>query len=280
MIALPSAGVTYATHLLFAVSVAASAYACRASLARYFHAAWKPDASSQASIRDLILIGIAGGAGVTIAVAALGLPLWAAAIFGAVTALFLPRIVRNRRRERFKRDFDAALAESLQTVSSSLKAGLTLKDSLYVAVENCPPAFAVEVSVALKEYRFGRPIEEALDGVRSRVGTANSSIAFGSMIISSRLGGRLPEMLKQIVRTIRERERVEGRLKALTAQGRAQAFLLCAAPPVLFVGMYLYDPSKVSLLTDYWVGQILLGLAIVLEIVGIVVTSRVLKLEV
>ena len=52
--------------------------------------------------------------------------------------------------ERLSRDFDSALAESLQTVAASLKAGLTLKDALYVAAENCPPAFAAERAASEK----------------------------------------------------------------------------------------------------------------------------------
>jgi tight adherence protein B len=278
VLALPSPIVTYASHLLLAGACATLAYACRKRVVRYFRGMMRGERAAEG--RDLLAFGFAAGAIVATALTLLGLPLWAGGVFGGVTAFVLPPLVKGYRRRKYLRDFDGALAESLQTVASSLKAGLTLKDSLYVAADNCPPAFADEVTRALKEYHFGVPIEEALDKLRRRVGTPNCSIAFGSMIISSRLGGRLPEMLKQIVRTIRERQRVEGKLQALTAQGRAQAFLLCSAPPVLGIGMHLYDPAKTALLTDYWVGQILLSLAIVLEVVGIFVTSRILRLEV
>jgi Flp pilus assembly protein TadB len=268
---LPSTAVTYASQLLLAGSFAALAFGFRVAIGRYVRSLLGAegagsDAGGETGARYLVTLGLAAGGAAAVAIVAVGLPLWAAALFG--------------RRRRYVREFDAALAESLQTVASSLRAGLTLKDSLYVAADNSPPAFAREVSLALKEYHFGVPIEVALDKLRRRVKTPNCNIAFGSMIVSSRLGGRLPDMLKQIVRTIRERERVEGKLKALTAQGRAQAFLLCAAPPVLGIGMFLYDRSKMAMLTDYWVGQILLALAIVLELVGIFVTSRVLRLEV
>lgn len=277
-----SAAITYASHVALAGAAAAMLYAFRASLGRYLKSmvASNTNDSVTSEARDLAAIALASGGLVLLVLHFIGLPLVAAAAFGLGTALVAPRVVKVRRQRKFLKDFDAALAESLQTLASSLKAGLTLKDSLYIAAENCPPAFAREIALALKEYRFGMPIEEALDKVRRRVKTPNCNIAFGSMIISSRLGGRLPEMLKQIARTIRERERVEGRLSALTAQGRAQAFLLCSAPPVLGIGMYLYDRTKMALLTDWWVGQILLCMAIILEVLGIFVTSRVLRLEV
>ncbi len=279
MFLLPSPAVTYATHLAVALAFCAMGYAFRTSLSRYFRKVL-PTASNEAPVNDLVTLALAAGGVVAVVIVILGFPPSLAALVGGGVFAGTPRVVRNRRRLQYMKDFDAALCESLQTVASSLKAGLTLRDALQVATETAAPAFAREVAVALKEYRFGKPIDEALDLVRKRVATPNANIAFGSMIIASRLGGRLPEMLSRIVSTIRERQRVEGKLKALTAQGRAQAFLLCSAPPVLGIGMYLYDPSKMRLMTDSLVGQVLLALAIILEVVGIFVTSRVMKLEV
>jgi tight adherence protein B len=278
----PSAGVTYAAHVLLVGSIVTAGYTCRARLAAGARLAFgdgHEDVLARER-RESVLIGLLAGGAVTVAVTFVGLPLLVALAFGAVFAFATPVVVRKRRRERYLRGFDAALGESLQTVASSLKAGLTLKDSLRVATDSATPQVKEQVGRALKEYRFGVPIETALDGVRRRVPTANANIAFGAMIVSSRLGGRLPEILKDIVTTIRERERVEGKLRALTAQGRAQSAILMAAPPLMGIGLYFYDPSKMQLLTDYWVGQILLAVAIVLEIVGIVVTRRIMKLEV
>ena len=100
------------------------------------------------------------------------------------------------------------------------------------------------------------------------------------MIVSSTLGGNLPRMLIRTTHTIRERQKVEGKLQALTAQGRAQAALLCSAPPVLGLGLYFMDSGKMRLMTETTIGQVLLAVAIVLEVVGIFVTYRVMRLEV
>lgn len=273
---------TYASHLGLFLSLAVLLGVFKASIRDSILPLLGHDlAADQAKLRrTYIMIGAVAFGLVLCLLITFGLPIWVALLGGLAAAMLAPVFVRQRNRKKYIERFDAALAESLQTVASSLRAGLTLKDSLKVAAENCAPAFAVEVTLALKEYYFGVPIEQALDSVRKRVKTANCSIAFGAMIISSQLGGNLPEMLRKIVRTIRERQRVEGKLKALTAQGRSQAFLLCSAPPLLGIGMYLYDPQKMGLLTNYWVGQILLCLAIILEVVGIAVTMRVMKLEV
>ena len=180
----------------------------------------------------------------------------------------------------YQSSFDATLVESLTTISSSLKAGLTLKDSLVIAVQNCPPIFGAEVSRVLKDYRFGMSIDEALDGVRKRVRTQNANIAFGALIIGTQLGGKIPEVLSRIVATIRESDRVEGRLRALTAQGRAQGVLLCSMPVLIGVGMYFMDRPKMEYMMTSTIGKILLGLVVFLEVVGILATIKVMELEV
>lgn len=187
---------------------------------------------------------------------------------------------RGRLSARERSQFDGHLPDALQTIASSLRAGLTLKDSLGIVAQNETGILVREVQFALKEYHFGVAMEEALHGIRQRVHTSSCNLAFGAMIMSLEVGGDLPTMLHNIVGTIKERQRVEGRLKALTAQGRAQAVLLCLAPPFLALGMYLYDESKMALLTSGAIGQCLLVLAVVLEVIGIFVTSRVMKLEI
>jgi tight adherence protein B len=191
-----------------------------------------------------------------------------------------PIIVRKRRFVKYQKSFDASLVESLATVSSSLRAGLTLKDALVVAVQNCPEVFSAEIARVLKDYRFGQSIDSALDGVRRRVKTPNANIAFGALIIGTQLGGRIPEVLNRIVTTIREVDRVEGRLKALTAQGRAQGALLCSMPIIITIGLYFTDREKIEFMLTAPLGKLMTGIAVFLEVIGVLVTLKVMKLDV
>jgi tight adherence protein B len=279
----PSILITYASHILFGLSLAAVLCVCRSSIRKSWGAIKSqvtPEEADKGSAVELILLGIAAGIGVVCLFSMMSGNPWMGFGFGLLTAIVLPIWLSKKRRRDYLQAFDRTLAESLMTVASSLRAGLTLRDALTVAADNCPAPFSTEVGRALKEYHFGTSIEEALESLRHRVGTTDTKISFGAMIIGSQLGGKLPLILKKIVKTIRERERVEGRLKALTAQGRSQAALLCAAPPVLGVGMYFYDTQKMSLLTDTIPGQVMLAIAIALELIGIVVTLKVMKLDV
>jgi tight adherence protein B len=230
--------------------------------------------------KEFRTLGIVAGLFVWLLLLFIGLNVLVGVAFGVVVAIAMPRILLTIKKMRHIKAFESSLIESLAMVASSLKAGLTLHDSLKVTVHNSPKVFADEISFALKQYRLGTPIEEALDQVRTRVKTPNTSISFGAMIIATQLGGNLPETLTRIVRTIRERDRVEGKLKALTAQGRTQAIILCSAPPLIGVLMYFYDPEKMRLFTSTFIGQVLLVAAIILEVIGIMVTRKIMRLEI
>lgn len=188
--------------------------------------------------------------------------------------------IANFFEQRRRNEFDREFATTLHSISSSIKAGLSLKESLEVCLDVSNPVVRSEIQHALKLHAVGYSIEDSLDALRTRTPTELCNLAVSSMIISNQVGGNLPQMLVKIVSSIKERERVESRLKALTSQGRSQAAILVAAPPLLGLGMWLFDPSKAAILTSTAVGQILLCLAIALEITGILVTKRVMKLEI
>ena len=225
---------------------------------------------------------IGGGMGVVMfsVLLVMDLNILFALLMGFIVFAVTPVILRRRRFALYQKAFDASLVESLATVSSSLRAGLTLKDALVVAVQNCPPVFSAEVARVLKDYRFGKSIDASLDGVRKRVQTQNANIAFGALIIGTQLGGRIPEVLSRIVATIREVDRVEGRLKALTAQGRAQGVLLCSMPIIIGIGMYFMDRDKIEIMMTTPTGKFMIGIVVFLEIVGIAATAKVMKLDV
>jgi tight adherence protein B len=188
-------------------------------------------------------------------------------------------LFKKREVEKRKKEFDDSLGEGLQIISNSLRAGLTLKDSLKASLVSSPLAFKNEIELILQDIQIGIPMAQALEQAKIRVDTDNAGLAFGSMIISTKTGGDLPTMLERIIHTVGQRERIRGKLNALTAQGRMQAALVCSAPPLLFFFMYWFDKSRIQLLLDQTLGQILLALAVLLEVIGIFVTKKVMKLN-
>jgi tight adherence protein B len=270
----------YLSHILTWISLGAIFFVFKKRAGEFLDVILEKSSVGSTDIRRDQLIGFGSGVGIFSVLLLMDLNIVFALLCGAATFFITPVWIRKRRFEKYQKAFDASLVESLATVSSSLRAGLTLKDALVVAVQNCPAIFAGEVSRVLKDYRFGQSIDAALDGVRKRVQTQNTNIAFGALIIGTQLGGRIPEVLQRIVNTIREVDRVEGRLKALTAQGKAQGALLCAMPIIVTAGLYMMDREKIEYMMVSPVGKLLIGIAVFLEVVGILATLKVMKLDV
>lgn len=209
-----------------------------------------------------------------------GLNFWFALALCALASAVAPRLLVRRAQAEFEKRFDEALPDALSGIAGSLRAGLTIQKSLEVAAVATAPVFAREAEGTLKQYRLGASIDDALDGVRQRVKTPATNMSFGALVVGRRLGGPLPVILTRIADTVRERLRVEGKLRALTSQGRAQGVVLCGAPFVVGIGMRLFDAEKFALLTDTTPGQAILAVSMVLWIVGVVVTWKVMQLEI
>ncbi|HAZ11368.1 MAG: hypothetical protein A2X86_20185 [Bdellovibrionales bacterium GWA2_49_15] len=193
--------------------------------------------------------------------------------------IFCHTFIKKLEQKKKTQTFDRALNEGIQVISTSLRAGLTLREALMASVKSSPKAFADEVQNVLRDLGLGVSMEEALLEMRKRVNTPIANLALGAMIISNRQGGDLPTMLFKIGETINQRERIAGKLRALTAQGKMQAILVASAPPFLFVFMSFYDPKRMELLTQNFTGNCLLVLAVLLEVIGIFVTRKIMELK-
>ncbi|MBI2522372.1 MAG: type II secretion system F family protein [Bdellovibrio sp.] len=200
-------------------------------------------------------------------------------VISSATLIFCHSFIKKLEQKKKMQTFDKALNEGIQIISTSLRAGLTLRESLLASVKSSPRAFGDEIQTVLRDLGLGVSMEDALMEMRKRVNTPIANLALGAMIISNRQGGDLPAMLLKIGNTINQRERIAGKLKALTAQGRMQAILVASAPPFLFVFMSFYDPKRMALLTQNFLGNCLLALAVILEIIGIFVTRKIMELK-
>ena len=209
-----------------------------------------------------------------------GIPFLAALGLASTGFVFLPKYLQLNARDQMYKDFDDVLADSLLGLASSLEAGLTLPQAMGIAVQSGSPAFAFQAKKAVLEYKLGTDIDTCLVNISKRIPTGSSKMSFGALIIGRRLGGPLPTILKRIAAIIRERSRVEGRLRALTAQGRGQGMLVCSLPVCVIVGMAIFAPAKFEMLTTNIMGQLLLFTVISLEVIGVYVTLKTLKLEI
>ncbi|MCF6094185.1 type II secretion system F family protein [Microaerobacter geothermalis] len=196
-------------------------------------------------------------------------------IFASFPILYV-RLRKQKRKERL----EGQLVEMIQMVSNSLKAGYSLIQSLEVLSQEMAPPLSDEVTRLIQEMKLGLPVEEALIQFSSRIGSKDLDMIITAMLIQRQVGGNLARILDSIAETIRERTRIQGEIKTLTAQGRMSGFIFMLLPPGIGVILYLVNPEYISILIKNPMGLFMLGIAFASQLVGAVLIRRIVKIEV
>src|SRR5437667_7057395 len=179
------------------------------------------------------------------------------ATVAAVGGFFAPAgAVRYYRVRRIKL-FNTQLTEALQQLANALRAGLTFQQAMDQIGRESTAPLRQEFGLFTKEVKLGVPIEEALVNMANRVGSEDLELVATSTNIARQLGGNMAEMFETIAGTIRERFRLEGKIQALTSQGKLQGWIVASLP--LWIGLFFnwYRPDLMEPMFDPAYGYIL-----------------------
>lgn len=137
-----------------------------------------------------------------------------------------------------------------------------------------------EFGKMLQELKLGLAFELAVKNLVDRVDNADIDLVMTSVIIQREVGGNLSEILDKIAITIRERVRIKGQVRTLTAQGRLSGIILVLLPVILAVVMYLISPDYIGILFKESVGRMMLCAAFVSEIMGMLIIRKIVDIKV
>lgn len=205
--------------------------------------------------------------------------IYVAVMLGAF-GFFIPflgiRYLKKKRVEKFNRQ----LVDALTQMSAAFKAGLTLPQAADNISKEIPPPLGQEFSLLVKEIKLGTPIDEALTNMCTRVNSEDLDLVVTSTNIARQLGGNMAEMYDIVSATIRERFRLEGRIKALTAQGKMQGWVVALMPLALGVFLYYYRPDLMKPMLAANFGKILVGAIILMEVLGMLFIRKIVNIDV
>jgi tight adherence protein B len=192
----------------------------------------------------------------------------------------LPRLIlrflRNRRIEKF----DMQLEDALNSMSSSLKAGFSITQALEeIASQDIHP-LSVEFRLLVQEIRLGVPVEQALDNMCRRLECDDFELVASAIITARQTGGELTKVLERVSELIRERLRINRKVRAMTAMGRMQAMIIGAVPYLLLLGLNVVSPEMMSGFFSTPTGFIALALVTVLVIAGFITIRKITRIEV
>lgn len=206
-----------------------------------------------------------------------GLP---AAALAALASGLLPRVLLGWLRRRRAQAFRQQLSDLMMLAAGGMRAGLGLTQALaQTAAEMDPPA-RQEVDLMLREQRLGASFEDALTGLERRMPMEETTLLCAAIRISRATGGNLAETLESLGDAMRRKLAIEGKIRALTAQGRLQGWAMGLLPLLCASLLWLVEPTAMAALFATWYGLATCAVVIVMQLLGLYFMRRVMRIDV
>ena len=168
----------------------------------------------------------------------------------AVAGWFVPvifvRVHRNRRQAKFVRQ----LADALMLLTNSLRSGYSFLKGLELVAKEMDDPIAKELNRMLREVNLGATIEDAMLNLGRRVQSPDLDIVISAYLVQKDVGGNLTEIMEKVAETIRERLRIQGDIRVLTAQGRLSGMIVGLLPVAIFTFLLLKAPDYFKIMFE------------------------------
>jgi tight adherence protein B len=230
------------------------------------------------SVKRFIGISIAiGAAGLIAAVAFLSAtPASGIGVFAGLLPWLQARRLGRKRAEAFEKQFP----DALDLLIRALRAGHALTAGLQMVGEELQAPISEEFMLTADEIQLGKDVTEALSNMSYRVESSDLPFFVVAITIQQETGSNLAEVLENLSHVIRERFKLYGKVRALTALGRATANLLAVWPVVMVGALYSVNPDYIAPLWEDPTGHTFAIVAFFMIVVGYVLCRRMAKIEV
>ncbi len=201
------------------------------------------------------------------------------AVFIAVMGLsrgFL-RYLRNRRLHKF----NDQLEEALMSMSNALKAGFSINQAIDMVIRQKRNPISLEFKLMMQQTQLGMSFDDAMRNMARRVQSEDFDLTASAISTARQTGGDLTGVFERLSQMIRERLRIQRRIRTLTAQGRMQGKLLSSLPVVLLGILYFFvDPELVRNFFTHPIGIILFIFVLLLEIGGYLTIRKIVNIDI
>jgi tight adherence protein B len=211
------------------------------------------------------------------------------AIPGGILGIFLPRMYLTVASRRRLRTFENQLSDTLNLWVNALRSGYSVMQAMEAIATELPAPVSVEFERVVQEVRLGLSVPQALSNMMRRMPSEDLDLVVTAVNINREVGGNLAEVLDTISFTIRERVRIKGEIRTLTAQGRLSGWTISLLPFALAAVLttinreYMSalwireDPMILSIIPCGWV---VIGVGLIMMLAGIIIVQRIVDIEV
>jgi len=201
------------------------------------------------------------------------------ALVAVVIGFMLPVLfVRFKAKQRMNA-FENQLPETLITMAASLKAGHAFNQAMQSAVNEGAEPTSKEFARVLAEVQLGMPAEQAMDAMARRMNSTNFGFVVMAVNIQRTVGGSLADILDLVADTVRQRQQFTKKVKALTAQGRASAYVLVAMPFLMGLAIYLVNGEYMKILWESSMGKMMIAGSLVMMAIGSMIIKKIVAFK-
>ena len=202
------------------------------------------------------------------------------ALLGIPIGYFAPGFFLKFRQRRRLKAFNYQLGDTIVLLSNALKAGYSFAQAMATIAKSSSPPMADEFSRAVREMNLGVSVDDALQHMVKRIESEDFDLMVTAVQIHRVVGGNLAEILDTIAFTIRERIRIQGEIRTLTAQARASGWIITGLPFALGLILTFISPSYITPMFHEWIGYVLMGLGMVAILIGYGIISKITNIQV
>lgn len=199
---------------------------------------------------------------------------------GFAIGFALPFMFLKFKRTKRLRAFEEQFPEALDLIARALKAGHAFATGLKMAADELSEPVGPEFRKTFDEQNFGLPLKDALENLTLRLPILDVRFFATAVLIQRETGGNLSEILENLAHVVRERFKILRQVRVYTAHGRLTGYVLLALPAVLGIALSFINPDHMNMLFRERMGQILLMVAMGMQIAGYIWIKQVVKIEV
>jgi tight adherence protein B len=201
-------------------------------------------------------------------------------LLAATVVAILPRLTYRYLAQHRLRSFQNSLPDALAQLAGAMRAGSALPNAIDVMVKETQGPVSQEFSLVLREHRVGVPMEEAFTNLGSRVQCEDLELVIAAALIAREVGGNLAEVFDRLSTTLREKATMEGKIRALTAQGKLQGWVVGLLPVAMMIILFHLEPDVMEPWSSTLLGWIYTTVIAVLELLGLLMIRKIVSIDV
>lgn len=197
----------------------------------------------------------------------------------ALAGAIIPPLVVSSARKRRLSLFEKQLGDALGIISNCLRAGFTFQQAMESISNEMPEPISKEFTKTLREMRLGIPMDAAMDSFVRRMCNDDLGMIVSAVLIQRQVGGNLADIIDSVSVTVRDRLKIKGELKVMSASGRISGMVIGLLPVFLMGVLMVLNPSYVMTFFDTTLGIVMLVIAGIMELTGFTIVQKIVNIK-